>query len=357
MAKNVTGRATQRDVAEHAGVAPPTVSYILRKVEPKYSRYATETIKRVERAAKELGYVPNLLATSLRHQHLPFFGIFFEFVRDRDVSPTGGLPAIMWQVYEGIAKTARKAHRYPVLLTSPGADQSLADNPDELDRVVRTGLSGVIAAVHATTWKNHLDQWEQRGVPCISLFDAGEPDRPRWSVDLDNRAVGRQAWEYLSKKGHRRVLCPRGKNPSKAAADRVEAFIQAQQDSGCEPCVLNMACGNEVEDQYAPDDRTLILKTLKETNATAIFGNSGGMSSISSEALSGAGIRIPDECCLVGIDVLEANEAVHHITQFVCPGVKIGQAAAELLERRSAGTADTPQHILVPPELKECAGA
>jgi LacI family transcriptional regulator len=356
MAKKLIGRATQRDVAELAGVAPPTVSYILRKVEPKYSRYAKETIQRVERAAKELGYVPNLLATSLRHQHLPFFGIFFEFVRDRDVSPTGGLPAIMWQVYEGIANTAREAHRYPVLLTSPGADQSLADNPEELDRVVRTGLSGVIAAVHRKTWRNHLDQWEDLGVPCISLFDAGEPDHPRWYVDLDNRAVGTQAWEYLSRRGHRRVLCPLGKNPSRAAADRVEAFTQAQIESGDEPYVLKMSCWNEVEGQYAPDDRQLIIQAIKKTNATAIFGNSGGMSSIAAEALGVAGIRIPEEFFLVGIDVLEANEAYPLITQFVCPGVKIGQAAAELLERRYTHISESPEFILVPPELKECSG-
>jgi DNA-binding LacI/PurR family transcriptional regulator len=118
-----------------------------------------------------------------------------------------------------------------------------------------------------------------------------------------------------------------------------------------------MACWNEVEEQYAPDDRKLIIEAIKQTNATAIFGNSGGMSSIASEALSIAGIRAPDECCLIGIDVLEANDAFRHITQFVCPGVQIGRAAAELLELRHADTSDVPQHILVPPELRECEGA
>ena len=340
-------------MAARAGVTPPTVSYILRKVQPNYSRYANETIERVERATKELGYTPNLLATSLRDQRLPFFGVFFEFVRACDVSPTGGLPAIMWQVYEGIANTARKAGRYPVLLTSPGAEVSLADDPEEIDRVVRSGLSGVIAAVHRTTWKNHLDRWEELGVPCISLFDAGEPDRPRWYVDLDNHAVGRQAWEYLSKRGHRRVLCPLEENPSKGAADRAEAFVQAQDRNGDEPHVLNMTCRNEVEDHYASDDKRLIVEALKRTKATAIFGNSGAMSAISYQALRDEGIRIPDRCSLIGIDLLDANEAFDQVTQFVCPGVKIGQAAARLLESRNAGTVDTPQHILVPPELQE----
>ena len=205
MTKRTTGRVTQRDVAERAGVVPSTVSYILRKAQPNYSNFPEETIKRVERAARELGYVPNLLAKALRDQHLPFFGIFFEFVRAKDVSRTGGLPPVIWQVYEGIANTAKQAGRYPVLLSSPGVNVSLADDPRTLDHIVRSGLCGVIAAVHNKTWKSHLDQWEKRGVPCISVFDAGQRSQPRWSVDLDNRAVGRQAWEYLHQRGHRRV--------------------------------------------------------------------------------------------------------------------------------------------------------
>jgi len=354
MADQLTGRATQKDVADRAGVTGPTVSHILRRVEPYYSRYARETIERVERAAEELGYMPNLLATSLRDQRLPFFGIFFDFVRARDVSPTGGMPAIMWQVLEGIANTARKAGRHPVLLISPGADVALADFPGELDRVVRSGLSGVIAAVHDATWEGHLERWEKLGVPCISVFNAGQPERPRWYVDLDNRAVGTQACEYLAKHGHRHVLCPLGKNPSRAAADRVEAFKEAQEQNHCELHVLEMTCWNEVEDQYDPDGETLIVEAFRETRrATAIFGNSGGMTALSYGALCRAGLDVPGDCSLIGIDILATHEAFDLMTQFVCPGVEVGEAAAQLLERRIERVAGQIEGIRVPPVLRE----
>jgi LacI family transcriptional regulator len=353
MSGDLTGRPTQKDVARLAGVAPPTVSFILRKVEPKYSQYARDTIKRVEQAAAELGYVPNMLATSLRDRRLPFFGIFFDFVRARDVSSTGGLPAMMWQLYEGIANTARKAGRYPVLLASPGADVSLADDPGELDRVVRSGLSGVIAAVHETTWKDHLSRWERLGVPCISLFEAGDLEQPRWHVDLDNRAVGRQAWEYLRDQGHQCVLCPLGKNPSRAAADRVDALKEAQKRNGGELHVLDMTCWNEVEGQYDPEGKRLIIEALNKTKATAIFGNSGGMTTMSHEALCDAGFKVPDDCSLMGIDVLEIHGAFDVITQFLCPGLEIGRAAAELLERRIGGATGNPERTLVQPVLRE----
>jgi len=259
----------------------------------------------------------------------------------------------MWQIYEGIANTARQARRYPVLLTSPGAGVSLADDPEELDRVVRSGLSGVIAAVHRTTWKRHLDRWEKHGVPCISLFDPGEPSRPRWYVDLDNRAVGRQAWEYLSQRGHDRVLCPLERNPTQAAADRVRAFVQAQEQSGHEPFIVKLTGLNEADNRCAAPDQRLIIEAMRQTKATDIFGNSGAVSVISFQALRETGIRVPAECSLIGIDVLETHAAFDQMTQFVCPGVQVGEAAARLLESRHGAAADTPSCILVPPALRE----
>jgi DNA-binding LacI/PurR family transcriptional regulator len=43
------------------------------------------------------------------------------------------------------------------------------------------------------------------------------------------------------------------------------------------------------------------------------------------------------------------------ITQFTCPGVEVGQAAAELLERRSTSPTEEAQHILIEPILRERA--
>ena len=75
---------------------------------------------------------------------------------------------------------------------------------------------------------------------------------------------------------------------------------------------------------------------------------------MSYEALCDAGLSVPDDCSLLGIDVLPIHTAYHLITQFVCPGMEVGRAAAELLERRSTTPTDGPQHTLVKPLLREC---
>lgn len=329
------------------------MSYILRRVEPHFSRYAKDTIARVDTVAAEVGYTPNFMAASLRLQQLPYFGVFFEFVRPGDVSPAGGMPSMMWHVYEGIASTARQDRRYPVVLTSPDPGAGLADSPEELDRIVRSGLSGVIAAVYPETWNNHLARWETSGVPCISLFDPGCSDTPRWSVDLDNRAVGRQAWKYLLQRGHRNVICIHQEQYGQAVSDRIDAFRSARKEGGPGAQTVEFTYSTDEVGQIGPRDEEGILRILSETGATAIFAVDGGSSVLVYEALVRRGVEIPRECSLIGIDVPVWSSVAQTVTQVACPGRQVGQEAARLLATRIDGTGNAPRQVLVPPVLME----
>ncbi len=73
-------RPTLQDVAELANVSRSTACFILRRHEPQFSRYASETIKRVQEAAKQVGYRANLMASSLGLQRSPFFGVSFQLI-------------------------------------------------------------------------------------------------------------------------------------------------------------------------------------------------------------------------------------------------------------------------------------
>lgn len=353
MAGEAPRRATLGDVAAGTGVSKSTVSYILRKVEPHYSRYAAETIERVERVAAEIGYVPSLLARSLSHQHLPYFGVFFERVRSGDLGPTGGQSSLMWDVYEGIADAARQDKRYPVMLTNPGSDAGLSDTRDELDHVVRSGLSGVIGAVHPRTWNDYLVRWEKAGIPCISLFDAGDKKQPRWYVDLDNRAVGRMAWAYLSERGHKKMMCLCQEGPNRAVFDRVEAFTLAQKESGNAPEVTKLTWSQDGVCRVDESGRSQILDNLKKTKTTAVFCADAGACLILDETFSLAGIRVPGDYSLIGIDIPIWTPASRVITQIACPGRTIGEEATRLLTARLSGAVKKQTRTLVHPVLHE----
>jgi LacI family transcriptional regulator len=345
-------RPTLEDVAVLANVSRTTASFILRQQEPHFSRHAKETIERVRRAASEVGYLPDMMASSLRRGHKPFFGVCFEFVRQRDFSPRGGQPSVMWEVFEGIARGGESQSRYPVFLTGR-SPEGRDDRIDELDQLVRSGMSGVIAAVHRPMWKRYMARWEQAGVPCVSLFDAGEPDQSRWYVDLDNRAVGRLAWEHLTRAGHRRIICLRDRDLEQAAADRIDAFCTAQNDAGVESFILQLHGWNESIGKDDPRDADLLMDALRRTRATAMFGNSGGVSLIAFRELTARGVRIPDDCSLIGIDIPPHQPAKQAMTEVICPGEQIGIEAARLLAGRIDGTLRERTYRLVEPIIDE----
>lgn len=353
MARNQPQRATLADVAREAGVAKSTASSILRKTNPHYSRYAAETIQRVEQAAARLGYAPSLLAASLRQQHVPHFGVFLELTRPGDTGPMGGLPALLWRVYEGIAIEARQQRRYPVVLTSPEPELELTESPEELDRIVRSDLAGVVAAVRPATWDRHLARWEEWGLPCVSLFDRGTPDQARCFVDLDNQAVGRTAWQYLWEHGHRRAICLREADRPSFVADRLDAFCEASRQTG--GTVIEAALQHIRPGVGTPDarDAKALLQMIRDSKTTAIFGATGGATVLSHEILRGDGLAIPGECSLIGIDLPVWPGVAETITEVACPALTVGQAAARLLDERIRGKSKDRRHVLVDPVLRE----
>ena len=65
---------TIREVAKESGFASATVSIVLNNA--PLSRYIPETTKkRIERAAKKLGYRPNVFARTLRNQRTHTIGV------------------------------------------------------------------------------------------------------------------------------------------------------------------------------------------------------------------------------------------------------------------------------------------
>lgn len=72
--------ATLKDIAAKAGVDVSIVSRILHKRD--YGRASKETRQRIERVARELGYVPNVLARSLVRQKTDMVGLMIPDLYD-----------------------------------------------------------------------------------------------------------------------------------------------------------------------------------------------------------------------------------------------------------------------------------
>ena len=75
------GRITLRQVAEHVGLAPGTVSAVLNNA-PSARAIPERTRNRIHAAARELDYRPNFLARSLRKKRTYTVGLIIQEIGD-----------------------------------------------------------------------------------------------------------------------------------------------------------------------------------------------------------------------------------------------------------------------------------
>lgn len=104
---------TMKDVADLAGVGTITVSRVLRSPE----KVSEPKRKRVQRAIKELGYVPDNIAGALSSSKSRVFGAIVSTIND----------SVFAQTLDGLSSTLRSAG-YELLLTSTNYDPSVEED-------------------------------------------------------------------------------------------------------------------------------------------------------------------------------------------------------------------------------------
>lgn len=120
-------RATIRDVAERAAVAPITVSRVLNN-----SGYASAAVRaRVERAAAELHYVPNMLAHSFRSSRTQTLALVLTDITNP-----------FWTTIARGVEDAASAQGFHVILCN--TDESEAKQAQYLSMLMRRRVDGVL---------------------------------------------------------------------------------------------------------------------------------------------------------------------------------------------------------------------
>lgn len=194
------------DVARVAGVSQAAVS---RAFTPGAS-IAKGTQDKVFRAAKSLGYRPNLLARSLIKGQSGIVGVVY-----------GGNPhnPFFMSVLDALLKRLSRARKHILIFTVEGhatADVHVEDllkyRVDAL-LLMATSLSAKLA-----------DQCHDAGIPII-FFNRRPPRKDFASVMENNREGARQIAEHLLQQGYRRPAVIAGLAESSTARERESGFI------------------------------------------------------------------------------------------------------------------------------------
>ena len=320
-----------KDVAAQAGVSVQTASKVLNG---RDVRVASDTAERIQVAARELGYQPNMIARSLLGQSTMTIGLVAGSLRD---------PALA-EFVVGAEREARR-HGHSVLVSN------LTDDSDEGTEVVRAlierRVDGIVAAAPQLEDDLKVAELLVRYVPTVSLHHVPGGGVPL--VGSNHREVGRLAAQHLVDCGHRAIGTVAGPFRRRVVRSRLRGAEGPLLEAGVETSEDLV-----VEADWSPGGGAGAAHLLlqKEPRLDAIFVHSDLMAVGVLQAIAATGRRVPDDVAVVSCDDLPlAAHLQPPLTTVRLPLAETGAQAVSLLLRLAAGEEVPAGPLLLPVEL------
>ncbi|HPG12864.1 MAG TPA: LacI family DNA-binding transcriptional regulator, partial [Chitinophagaceae bacterium] len=176
------------DIAQKLDISSTTVSRGL-KDHPAISKL---TRKKIQQAAKELGYRQNTFASNLRKQKTHTIGIIVHELNSNFIT----------SVLAGVEKVATEAG-YDLIIAH--SSESFLKESANAQNFFHKRVDGVIASLaFDTKGLEHYKPFEDKGIPVI-FFDRVEEKSDSTKVIIDNYKCGYQATQHLIEQGCKRI--------------------------------------------------------------------------------------------------------------------------------------------------------
>jgi LacI family transcriptional regulator len=321
-------RPTVHTVAARAGVSIASASRVLNGIGG-----SPETQRRVREAAAEVGYAPNAIARSLQAQRTDLIALAVADI---------GNPvyvAMMRAIEAVVAESGRQ-------LLVHATNSEVAAETALLRRLAQRYVDGMIISPLRIT-DAHLAALAGSPVPVVVVGQLPD-DVPVDNVRTDSRAGVALAVEHLVSTGRRRIALVNGPLDTVPGAARDAGYRAALAGSG-----LTVDDGLiEVGDFYYADGLAATQRLLRRGRPDAIVCANDLIAVGALHALLVAGVRVPEEVALVGMDDTELARMSFPQLSSVSLGSDLrGRRAAELLLERIADPTLPARRDNVPPRL------
>ncbi|MER6065506.1 LacI family DNA-binding transcriptional regulator [Streptomyces sp. NPDC001792] len=301
--------ATIKDVAERAGVAPSTVSYVLsgsRKI-------SEETRRAVQAAIEELGYHPRASARTLRSARTRVLALAVPRV-------PGEYRAIDGRFAVDVTDAAR-GHDYDVLLITD------EDGVGGLRRVARSGLADAAVLMAVEERDPRIEVLHELGFPAALLGHDGHAGLP-WT-DLDWEAAVALALRETAAAGHRRIVFLSSAEHEIAARrgyalQGLDGARRAARETGAE---VRLVSSHRDPDVLA---RRLREALTTDPAPTALVVQHLILLPYLLDAVASAGRRIPEDLCVVLVGSLPDELGIRHLPRIDLPVAEMSAAVARL---------------------------
>ncbi|WP_114240241.1 LacI family DNA-binding transcriptional regulator [Dyella sp. C9] len=277
------------DVAALAKVSPMTVSRVVNG----HSKVRDATRERVMEAVRELGYIPNLAASSLAAAQDARIALIY-------TNPSAAyLRELLLGALRGSARTAA---------------QLVIDDWEELDasgerkaaRALAKSVAGVILPPPLCESKVVIEELVNAGVPVVAIA-AGRFNHDISSVRIDDFLAAREVTEHLLKMGHTRIAFIKGHPNQTASTRRFEGYQAALKEAGIAPDPALVQQGYFT--YRAGLDAVEMLLSLKQP-PTAIFASNDDMAAAAISVAHRRGLEVPRDVSIVGFDDTSAATTV-----------------------------------------------
>ncbi|TYB38012.1 LacI family DNA-binding transcriptional regulator [Actinomadura chibensis] len=322
-----------KQVAAHAGVSPGTVSNVLNRPE----RVAAATRIRVEDAIRELGFVRNGSASTLRAGHSSTIGLMVLDLAN----------PFFTDVARGVEDTASE-RGYAVILSSSGeSDERELRNLRVLaEQRVRGVLLTPVGDDGAAAGR-----LRERNVPVV-LLDHPTPRANQCSVAVDDVAGGELAAGELLAAGARTIGFVTGPTALRQCADRRKGALRALRAAGLGREALREIPVGAMNARAGQEAARRLLEAGPPL-PDAIFCANDLLALGVLRVLLQVGVRVPADIALIGYDDIEFSAAAAvPLSSVRQPTYQLGRIATELLlEECDDPAGHAHQQVMFQPEL------
>ena len=319
-------RARLSDVAAQAGVSAVTVSRAIRKPE----MVSEEVRRRIDAAVRDLGYVPNYLASALASAKTHLIGVV--------------VPSLTNGVF---VDYLRALHDFFL----PKGFQVLVLNSryslTEEERAIATLIGHhaealIVAGIDQTERSRTL--LEGAGVPIVQTMEIGEKPIDI-NIGLSQRDAGYAATKFLLGLGHRKIAHIAARIDFRAKR-RMEGYKQAMADAGIDCTPMVEATTQQSTVHRGAEMFSAVLSRLPDLEALFCCNDDLALGALFE--CQRRGIRVPADISIVGFNDLEfCASAYPTLTSVSVPRYEMARRAAEIVFEIIRGGGTRPKQARI----------
>ncbi|HVY21057.1 MAG TPA: LacI family DNA-binding transcriptional regulator [Bauldia sp.] len=283
-------RITSKEVADLAGVSFSAVS----RTFTKGASVSAKTREKVLKAARKLGYQPNVHARSLMTRRTELIGL---------ICSNFDNPVFM-EVFDLFTRRLQMQGLRPLI-----ANLSSGQADDTLDTLLQYSVDGVIVAT-SNLPADFAQRCRRANLPVVYAF--GRPKAPGAAniISSDFLQAGRLAGDLLQERGYRKIAFIGGPTTTVSTGDRLAGLTASLEANGLEPHTT--VYGNA----YTHEAGLSLMRQLIRTGGMdAVFCGDDVVALGALDACREAGIRVPGDIGIIGFnDIAMAGWSAYQLT-------------------------------------------